>query len=62
MVMANRKGFVLKCEECGHEDIVLFEPRKFLLKKQTLKLKGSPCPKCGGKMKVDSNKVIKFDC
>ncbi len=60
MVMAGQKGYAVKCTKCGHEDAVFFQKHLDLAKELVLKAKGTPCPECGGTMKVDPGKVIRF--
>lgn len=71
MVMSGMEGYVLKCDQCGHEETVIInrmqeyfqikgirKAMKYLLGPQ--KPKEKPCPKCGGTMSVDPTKQILF--
>lgn len=54
------KGVAVKCVSCGHEDVLIFSVLD-RFKEAAFKIKGSAkCPKCGGKMKRDPSRVIRF--
>ena len=59
MVMKGRKGFVLLCEKCGHEETVFFSDRGAGLFRGAVEML-KPCPICDGRMKRHPNKVIMF--
>ena len=61
MVMEGKKGYSLKCESCGNEDAVFFDETRDAIKLLAFKMRPvKKCPKCSGKMKVDSSKQIVF--
>jgi hypothetical protein len=60
MVMRGQKGYALKCDKCGHEDVAIFRKGIDSLKETKFKLLGKACEKCGTRMKIDKNRCIRF--
>jgi DNA-directed RNA polymerase subunit RPC12/RpoP len=58
--MRGQKGMAVKCEVCGHEDVIIFQEHGDLLKKLIFKVSGKKCSECGGQMTGDKSKQILF--
>lgn len=58
MVTRLVRGYPLKCEKCGHEDVACFSIYE-KLKELVFRINGyEKCPECGGKMRRDPDKFV----
>jgi len=60
MVISGHKAYALKCEKCGHEDVLFFRDMFCALKEIKLKIAGKKCSECGKKMVIDPSQRIVF--